>query len=60
VSQVQASAPRLPSACQAGLELVIQMVNRLRQVSVAEAKAQLSSLLDSVATIRALRDEAAP
>jgi prevent-host-death family protein len=30
--------------------LVIQMVNCMRQVSVAEAKAQLSSLLDTVAT----------
>ena len=31
------------------LELVIKMVHRMRQVTVAEAKAQLSSLLDAVA-----------
>lgn len=30
------------------LELVIQLVNSMRQVTVAEAKAQLSSLLDAV------------
>ena len=30
------------------LELVIQLVNGMRQVTVAEAKAQLSSLLDAV------------
>ena len=30
------------------LELVIEMVNSMRQVTVAEAKAQLSSLLDVV------------
>ena len=36
--------PQLP-AC---LELVIQLVNSMREVTVAEAKAQLSSLLDAV------------
>lgn len=37
-----------PSASEVGLELVIAMVSRMRQVTVAEAKAQLSSLLDAV------------
>lgn len=37
-----------PSASEVGLELVIELVNGMRQVSVAEAKAQLSSLLDAV------------
>lgn len=44
-----ADAVRPPSASRTGLRLVIQMVNPMRQVTVAEAKAQLSSLLDTVA-----------
>ena len=38
----------LPACLKLVIQLVIQLVNSMRQVTVAEAKAQLSSLLDAV------------
>lgn len=48
LAEAEASHRPTPHAAGAGLDLVIELVNRMRQVTVAEAKAQLSSLLDAV------------
>ena len=47
---IPAAAALLRPRPRSRLELVIQMANGMRQVTVAEAKAQLSSLLDTVET----------